>query len=167
MLNGHPAEDAVDLATTAIDACAREDGRVDIEIPPAPSNRLSKLPDFDATPDPPPSYRAHNQPNISLNILIQVIGSRGDIQPFLALANELQKHGHRIRLATHDIFADFVMSSGIEFYPVGGDPSELMAYMVKNPGLIPSMESSRRGYPKQAQDGGSDARRVLGLMYPT
>jgi hypothetical protein len=23
MLNGHPAEDAVDLATTAIDACAR------------------------------------------------------------------------------------------------------------------------------------------------
>ncbi|KAH7231233.1 uncharacterized protein BKA55DRAFT_598536 [Fusarium redolens] len=148
MLNGHPAEDAVDLATTAIDACARDDGRVDIEIPPALSNRLSKLPDFediDATPESPPSYRAHNQPIISLNILIQVIGSRGDIQPFIALANELQKHGHRIRLATHDIFADFVMSSGIEFYPVGGDPSELMAYMVKNPGLIPSMESLRAG----------------------
>lgn len=74
-----------------------------------------------------------------------MIGSRGDIQPFVALANELQEHGHRIRLATHDVFSNFVTSSGVEFYPVGGDPSELMVYMVKNPGLIPNMESLRAG----------------------
>lgn len=36
-------------------------------------------------------------------------------------------------------------SSGLEFFPIGGDPSELMAYMVKNPGLIPSMKSLRAG----------------------
>ncbi|KAH8894214.1 sterol glucosyltransferase [Thozetella sp. PMI_491] len=80
-----------------------------------------------------------------LNVVIQVVGSRGDVQPFIALGNELQTHGHRVRLATHDVFADFVRSSGLEFFPVGGDPAELMAYMVKNPGLIPSVKSLRAG----------------------
>lgn len=73
------------------------------------------------------------------------MGSRGDVQPFVALGTELQKHGHRVRLATHDVFATFVRSAGLEFFPVGGDPAELMAYMVRNPGLIPSMKSLRAG----------------------
>ena len=50
-----------------------------------------------------------------------------------------------MRLATHNVFEDFVRKSGLEFYPVGGDPVELMAYMVKNPGLIPSMQSLMAG----------------------
>ncbi|KAF4960802.1 hypothetical protein FSARC_10354 [Fusarium sarcochroum] len=35
----------------------------------------------------------------------------------------------------------FVRDSGLEFYPIGGDPAELMAYMVRIPGLIPNMKS--------------------------
>lgn len=81
----------------------------------------------------------------TLNIVVQVVGSRGDVQPFIALGNALQRYGHRVRLATHDNFDDFVRKSGLEFYPIGGDPEDLMAYMVKNPGLIPSMESLRGG----------------------
>lgn len=76
-----------------------------------------------------------------LNVLIQVVGSRGDVQPFVALGAEIRKHGHRVRLATHDVFETFVRDSGLDFYPVGGDPAALMAYMVKNPGLIPSFKS--------------------------
>ena len=45
----------------------------------------------------------------------------------IALANELQKHGHRVRLATHEVFEKFVVDSGVEFYPIGGDPAQLMA----------------------------------------
>jgi hypothetical protein len=82
---------------------------------------------------------------VQLNIVIQVVGSRGDVQPFIALGNELQRYGHRVRLATHDVFGNFVRDSGLEFYPIGGDPAELMAYMVKNPGLIPSMKSLQGG----------------------
>lgn len=67
------------------------------------------------------------------------------MQPFVALGRELQKCGHRVRLATHDVFEEFVMASGLEFYPIGGDPKDLMAYMVKNPGLIPSTKSLREG----------------------
>ncbi|KAH8202508.1 hypothetical protein TruAng_003316 [Truncatella angustata] len=81
----------------------------------------------------------------ALNIVIQVVGSRGDVQPFVALGQELRQHGHRVRIATHNTFDKFVRDSGLKFYPIGGDPAELMAYMVKNPGLIPSMKSLKAG----------------------
>lgn len=50
-----------------------------------------------------------------------------------------------MRLATHNVFDKFVRDAGLEFFPIGGDPSELMAYMVRNPGLIPSLQSLRGG----------------------
>ncbi|RSL56951.1 hypothetical protein CEP54_008512 [Fusarium duplospermum] len=146
--NEHPNE----TRAAAIDASTRDDGRVDIEIPTNLSRRLSKLPNFEELDTTPglasPAYQQYENRDhsvVALNIVIQVIGSRGDVQPFIALAHELQIHGHRIRLATHDVFETFVQSSNIEFYPVGGDPSQLMAYMVKNPGLIPSIDSLRAG----------------------
>lgn len=67
------------------------------------------------------------------------------MQPFIALGNGLQKYGHRVRVATHALFKDFVQSAGLEFFSIGGDPAQLMAYMVKNPGLIPNMKSLREG----------------------
>lgn len=33
----------------------------------------------------------------------------------------------------------------MEFFSIGGDPSELMAFMVKNPGLMPGIESLKSG----------------------
>ena len=82
-----------------------------------------------------------------LNVVIIVIGSRGDIQPFLKIGKVLKEHhGHRVRIATHPAFKGFVeQDSGLEFFSVGGDPSELMAFMVKNPGLIPSLETVKQG----------------------
>lgn len=49
------------------------------------------------------------------------------------------------------MFEDFVRKSGsgLEFYPIGGNPSELMAYMVKNPGLIPSLKTIQAGEIKR------------------
>ncbi|KAJ5688317.1 hypothetical protein N7536_010936 [Penicillium majusculum] len=80
-----------------------------------------------------------------MNLVIHVVGSRGDVQPFIAYGTALQRRGHRVRLATHDAFGDFVRKSGLEFFPVGGDPADLMSYMVRNPGLLPSIESLRGG----------------------
>jgi UDP:flavonoid glycosyltransferase YjiC (YdhE family) len=105
---------------------------------------VSRSPKDDASPQPPP-YTETAPFEIKLNIVIQVVGSRGDVQPFVALGNELQKHGHRVRIATHRVFEDFVRNAGLEFYSIGGDPAELMAYMVKNPGLIPSVKTLRKG----------------------
>ncbi|KAI1092424.1 glycosyltransferase family 1 protein [Rostrohypoxylon terebratum] len=82
-----------------------------------------------------------------LNIVIMVIGSRGDAQPFLKIGKVLKEvYGHRVRIATHPAFRDFVeKDSGLEFFSVGGDPSELMAFMVKNPGMIPTLETVKAG----------------------
>lgn len=112
-------------------------------------SKVVKLPQPDeyntATPPIYARYATPDQFPLRLNIVIQVVGSRGDVQPFVALGNGLQKYGHRVRLATHAKFEKFVHDAGLEFYPIGGDPEDLMSYMVKNPGLIPSMESLRAG----------------------
>lgn len=52
---------------------------------------------------------------------------------------------HRVRLATHPTFKTFVEENGLEFFSIGGDPSELMAFMVKNPGLMPGFDTLRSG----------------------
>jgi UDP:flavonoid glycosyltransferase YjiC (YdhE family) len=78
--------------------------------------------------------------------VIHVVGSRGDVQPFVALGQVLQNtYGHRVRLATHPTFQTFVKENGLEFFSIGGDPAELMAFMVKNPGLMPGFDSLRNG----------------------
>lgn len=87
--------------------------------------------------------------DVKLNIVIQIVGSRGDVQPFIALGNALQSHGHRVRIATHGAFKDFVKDSFLDFFPIGGDPAKLMAFMVKNPGLIPHFQTLRDGEIKQ------------------
>lgn len=82
-----------------------------------------------------------------LNIVIMVIGSRGDVQPFLKIGKVLkEQYGHRVRIATHPAFREFVENdTGLEFFSVGGDPAELMAFMVKNPGMIPTLETVKAG----------------------
>ncbi|KAF4817066.1 Sterol 3-beta-glucosyltransferase UGT80A2 [Colletotrichum siamense] len=87
------------------------------------------------------------EPKPRLNIVIMVIGSRGDAQPFLKIGKILKEdYGHRVRIATHPAFREFVeKDSGLEFFSVGGDPSELMAFMVKNPGMIPTLDAVKAG----------------------
>ncbi|KAH7134914.1 sterol glucosyltransferase [Dendryphion nanum] len=123
------------------------DGRIEIDLDSRLTKSLVKLvPKAEKkSHDPSRRFTVHRSWNLRLNIVIQVVGSRGDVQPFIALGQELQKYGHRVRLATHNVFDSFVRDSNLEFYPIGGDPKELMAYMVKNPGLIPSMKSLREG----------------------
>lgn len=55
------------------------------------------------------------------------IGSRGDVQPYVALGVELQKLGHRARIATFEAFAPFVTGFGLEFYPIHGDVASVAA----------------------------------------
>lgn len=127
----------------------QDDGRVTVNVDSKISQvfaRLMDTSDIDEPADaPPPTYTETGPWSLYLNIVIMVVGSRGDVQPFIALGNGLQEHGHRVRIATHAIFKDLVQSAGLEFYSIGGDPAQLMAYMVKNPGLTPKMKTIREG----------------------
>ncbi|PYI11514.1 UDP-Glycosyltransferase/glycogen phosphorylase [Aspergillus sclerotiicarbonarius CBS 121057] len=149
-----PYSPYVDGELVVESADVQTDGRINVDLDSKFARTLAKVIELqqEDLQNPPPDY-LWGQPaqeqaigcDIQLNIVIQIVGSRGDVQPFIALGNELQKYGHRVRLATHDVFAEFVTQSGLEFYPIGGDPAELMAFIVKNPGLIPQMSALRAG----------------------
>lgn len=87
----------------------------------------------------------------AMTICIMIVGTRGDVQPFVAIGKRLQKDGHRVRLATHAVFRSIVVDRGLEFYPLAGDPKELAAYMIKTGGhLIPlSIESLTTDIPSK------------------
>ncbi|MEO1762748.1 MAG: glycosyltransferase [Cyanobacteria bacterium J06629_18] len=65
-----------------------------------------------------------------MNITIIAIGSRGCVQPYVALGVGLEKAGYRVKLATHAIFENLVKSYGLEFAPVGNNPQELLKKIV-------------------------------------
>jgi sterol 3beta-glucosyltransferase len=67
-----------------------------------------------------------------LHFTFLTIGSRGDVQPYIALAKGLLADGHRCKIATHGEFKDWIEGQGIEYGYVGGDPAELMRLSVEN-----------------------------------
>ena len=61
----------------------------------------------------PPGLGGDQLPVPPMNVVIQIVGSRGDVQPYVALGQVLKKkYGHRVRLATHPTFRDFVTENG-------------------------------------------------------
>jgi sterol 3beta-glucosyltransferase len=82
--------------------------------------------------DDPRASILNFKPQESLRITCLTIGSRGDVQPYIALCKGLIAEGHRPRIATHHEFKGWVESHGIEFRPVDGDPAELMRICIDN-----------------------------------
>lgn len=62
-----------------------------------------------------------------MQILIVTIGTRGDVQPYLALARGLQDAGHHVTLATHATFRPFIERHGVDYAPLAGDIRSLLA----------------------------------------
>jgi sterol 3beta-glucosyltransferase len=56
-----------------------------------------------------------------MDVILLSYGSRGDVQPYLALAYALRQAGHRVRLAAPSNFADLAQNYLVDFAPVGGD----------------------------------------------
>ena len=88
-----------------------------------------------------------------LNVVIMVIGSQGDVQHFLTIGNILKaKYGHRVRIATHPVFRKLVQERDLEFFSVGGDPAEMVAFRIANPGLSAMLTKIRSGQIRQLRD---------------
>lgn len=62
----------------------------------------------------------------SLRTTILAVGSRGDVQPYCALAVGLQRAGHQVQVATHSNFKEFVKGQGLEFALIAGNFQELL-----------------------------------------
>jgi len=60
-----------------------------------------------------------------MRIAIIATGSRGDVEPYLALGKGLKQAGHVVRLVTHQDFEGFVNSHGVEFWPFEGSVQDI------------------------------------------
>ncbi len=82
--------------------------------------------------DDPRASILNFKPTESLRITCLTIGSRGDVQPYIALCKGFLAEGHKPRIATHKEFEPWVRKHGIDFEPVDGDPAELMRICVEH-----------------------------------
>ncbi|XP_008447325.2 sterol 3-beta-glucosyltransferase UGT80A2 isoform X2 [Cucumis melo] len=121
-------------------ATVKDDGTVEFEIPGDVGAPLDIGPNefSHGTIEEEPPDVADLQDIPPLQIVMLIVGTRGDVQPFVAIGKRLQDYGHRVRLATHSNFKEFVLTAGLEFFALGGDPKILAGYMVKNKGFLPS-----------------------------
>jgi len=62
-----------------------------------------------------------------MKITIFAAGSRGDIQPCVALGRGLQQAGYQVRLAAPENFAGFIQKYDVDFFPLHGDVQQIMA----------------------------------------
>ena len=62
-----------------------------------------------------------------MKITIFAAGSRGDIQPCIALSRGLQQAGYHVCLAAPEDFAGFTQRYDVGFHPLSGDVQQIMA----------------------------------------
>jgi sterol 3beta-glucosyltransferase len=56
-----------------------------------------------------------------IKVVIPTVGTRGDVQPYIALASGLDKAGFQTTIASHPVMESLVSSYGIRFKPMGPD----------------------------------------------
>jgi UDP:flavonoid glycosyltransferase YjiC (YdhE family) len=61
-----------------------------------------------------------------MRITINAFGSRGDVQPYVALGKGLKEAGHDVRLSTHRIFEALVLEHHLDYFPMEGDPRQVL-----------------------------------------
>jgi UDP:flavonoid glycosyltransferase YjiC (YdhE family) len=96
-------------------------------------------------------------PDRSLRVVLATVGSRGDVQPMLALAKEFVARGHVPLIAAPSNFETWVTSLGFEFAPLARDVQVLIT---ENPEMMTGNPVKmvreigrhlREGLPLQAQ----------------
>jgi len=72
-----------------------------------------------------------------MKITISTVGSRGDVQPYIALGRGLSRAGHTVTLAVDRIFEPFVRENGLEFAYLSADPLKALEYDIRKVGNNP------------------------------
>lgn len=67
-----------------------------------------------------------------MHFVCLTIGSRGDVQPYIALGQTLLREGHGVTIVTHEEYKEWVEGWGIKHRTAGGDPGALMKLSVEH-----------------------------------
>ncbi|HEY5005236.1 MAG TPA: glycosyltransferase [Ktedonobacteraceae bacterium] len=80
-------------------------------------------------------------------------GSRGDVQPYVALGKGLQEAGHIVRILTTDDFQTLVTDNGLDFFTTGGSAEAVAQEMqtrLEEGKMLKILADMRRASEKQA-----------------
>ncbi len=102
--------------------------------------------------------------NRSLRVALASVGSRGDVQPMLALAQTLTARGHRPVVAAPPNFENWVKGLGFDFAPLGVDVQAFLAangvMMTGNPVKI--IKEMNRAFKEQLVPGAQQLKHACG-----
>lgn len=82
----------------------------------------------------PPNIIPRQEPR---HFVCLTIGSRGDVQPYISLAQELKRLGNTVTIVTHSEYKDWVEGWGVRHRTAGGDPGALMKLSVEHKVFVP------------------------------
>jgi sterol 3beta-glucosyltransferase len=60
-----------------------------------------------------------------VRVVMVAMGSRGDVEPYIALGKGLKKAGHYVRVISHQNFDSLISSHGLEFWAIEGNVQEI------------------------------------------
>lgn len=66
-------------------------------------------------------------PGTGRRVLIVTTGSRGDVQPFVAIGTALRARGDAVCIVTHERFRVAIEPAGLEWLPLPGDPQAVLS----------------------------------------
>lgn len=87
-----------------------------------------------------------------MKLTLIALGSRGDVQPIVALGRGLLDAGYAVRIVTMADFESMVRGQGLDFFPVAGDAQALTSELIlegakgKGPSLLPMVRGFMRTF---------------------
>jgi Glycosyltransferase family 28 N-terminal domain len=110
----------------------------------------------------------------ALHFVCLTIGSRGDVQPYIALGLGLKKEGHTVTIVTHEEYKDWIVGFGLSHRTAGGDPGALMKLSVENKVrayllkiVLMNSDFSARCSRQNSLDKASQTYAHLKILYPS
>ena len=88
-----------------------------------------------------------------MQITIIAGGSRGDVQPYVALGKGLKDAGHMVRVLTSDDFRQLVTDYGLDFYTTGGSAevvAQRMQALLERGNMLKILSQMSRASQQQA-----------------
>ena len=102
-----------------------------------------------------------------MHVFLTTVGSRGDIQPFVALGKGLAAAGHRVTVNASEAFEPFITEHGLEYAYLGNDVVDL----IESPAGRAAIEDTTnalaalRTYAKLIRQVGPMWRRMVGQAW--